>query len=161
VLILARAGDERAAIAGLPWSVIVMVCGVTVLTSLLEKTGGMKAFTTLMAQVATTRSAAGLMALVSGLVSLYSSTVGVVLPAFLPSVPDLVAQLGGGDPAAIATSILVGGHLVDVSPLSTIGALCIASAPLASDRRLLFNQVLAWGLSMSVAGALGCYLVFR
>ena len=86
---------------------------------------------------------------------------GVVLPAFLPSVPDLVAQLGGGDPAAIATSILIGGHLVDVSPLSTIGALCIASAPLSSDRRLLFNQVLAWGLSMSVVGALGCYLVFR
>jgi Na+/H+ antiporter NhaD/arsenite permease-like protein len=161
VLILARAADERAAIAGLPWSVIVMVCGVTVLTALLEKTGGIKAFTTLMAQVATPRSAAGLMALVTGLVSVYSSTSGVVLPAFLPSVPDLVAQLGGGDPGAIAASILIGGHLVDVSPLSTIGALCIASAPITADRRLLFNQVLAWGLSMSVLGALGCYVVFR
>jgi hypothetical protein len=78
----------------------------------------------------------------------------------MPSVPDLVAQLGGGDPASIATSILIGGHLVDVSPLSTIGALCIASAPISSDRRTLFNQVLAWGLSMSVVGAIGCYLVF-
>jgi di/tricarboxylate transporter len=160
VLILGRAADERSAVAGLPWSVIVMVCGVTVLTALLEKTGGIKAFTTLMAQVATPRSVAGLMALVTGLVSVYSSTSGVVLPAFLPSVPDLVAQLGGGDPGAIATSILIGGHLVDVSPLSTIGALCIASAPLSSDRRLLFNQVLVWGLSMSVVGAIGCYLVF-
>lgn len=160
VLILVKAADERPAIGGLPWSVIVMVCGVTVLTSLLERTGGIKAFTAVMAHVATPRSAAGLMALVTGLVSVYSSTSGVVLPAFLPSVPDLVAQLGGGDPASIATSILIGGHLVDVSPLSTIGALCIASAPLSSDRRLLFNQVLAWGLLMSVVGALGCYLVF-
>jgi hypothetical protein len=101
------------------------------------------------------------MAFVTGLVSVYSSTSGVVLPAFLPSVPELVAQLGGGDPGAIATSILVGGHLVDVSPLSTIGALCIASAPIAADRRLLFNQVLAWGLSMSLIGALGCYAVFH
>jgi di/tricarboxylate transporter len=160
VLILVKAADERPAIAALPWSVIVMVCGVTVLTALLEKTGGIKAFTTLMAQVATPRSVAGLMALVTGLVSVYSSTSGVVLPAFLPSVPDLVAQLGGGDPGAIATSILIGGHLVDVSPLSTIGALCIASAPITADRRLLFNQVLVWGLSMSVVGAIGCYLVF-
>jgi hypothetical protein len=55
---------------------------------------------------------------------------------------------------------LIGGHLVDVSPLSTIGALCIASAPLTGDRRLLFNQVLAWGLSMSVVGAVGCFLAF-
>jgi hypothetical protein len=50
--------------------------------------------------------------------------------------------------------------LVDVSPLSTIGALCIASAPATADRGRLFNQVLAWGLSMSVAGAVGCYLAF-
>jgi hypothetical protein len=33
----------------------------------------------------------------------------------------------------------IGGHLVDVSPLSTIGALCIASAG-AADPRKLFNQ---------------------
>jgi Na+/H+ antiporter NhaD/arsenite permease-like protein len=160
VLILVTSADERSAIAGLPWSVTVMVCGVTVLTALLEKTGGIKAFTAVMAQVATPRSIAGLMALVSGLVSLYSSTVGVVLPALLPSVPDLVARLGGGNPSAIAASILIGGHLVDVSPLSTIGALCIASVPVSSDRRLLFNQVLVWGLAMSVLGALGCYIVF-
>ena len=97
----------------------------------------------------------------TGLVSVYSSTSGVVLPAFLPSVPGLVAKLGGGDPLAIASSILIGGHLVDVSPLSTIGALCVASAPRrGDDRRLLFNRVLAWGLSMSVVGALGCYLAF-
>ncbi len=161
VLILLKAADERPAIPALPWSVIMMVCGVTVLIALLEETGGIKAFTTLMAQVATPHTAAGLMALATGLVSVYSSTSGVVLPAFLPSVPELVTQLGGGDPQAIATSILIGGHLVDVSPLSTIGALCIASAPLAADRRLLFNQVLAWGLSMSVAGALGCYVAFH
>ena len=59
---------------------------------------------------------------------------------------------------AIASSILIGGHLVDVSPLSTIGALCVASASVTVDHRLLFNQVLAWGLSMSVAGAFGCYV---
>ena len=160
VLTLAKVTDERPAIPALPWSVIMMVCGVTVLTSLLEKTGGIDLFTTLLAHFATRRTITGLIALVTGLVSVYSSTSGVVLPAFLPSVPGLVAKLGGGDPLAIASSILIGGHLVDVSPLSTVGALCIAAAPIAADRRLLFNQVLAWGLSMAVVGAVGCYLVY-
>ena len=54
----------------------------------------------------------------------------------------------------------IGGHLVDVSPLSTIGALCIAGAPAERRRRALFNKLLAWGLSMSVVGALLCYLLF-
>jgi di/tricarboxylate transporter len=159
-LSLAKVADEKPAIQSLPWGVIVMVCGVTVLTSLLEKTGGIDLFTTILARFATQRTVTGLIALVTGLMSVYSSTSGVVLPALLPSVPGLVAKLGGGDPLAIASSILIGGHLVDVSPLSTIGALCIASAPASADRRLLFNQVLAWGLSMSVIGALGCYLAF-
>ncbi|MFI5454357.1 MAG: SLC13 family permease [Isosphaerales bacterium] len=160
VLTLAKVTNEKRVILEIPWNVIVMVCGVTVLTALLEKTGGIDLFTTILTRFATYRSITGLIALTTGLVSVYSSTSGVVLPAFLPSVPGLVAKLGGGDPLAIASSILIGGHLVDVSPLSTIGALCIASAPVTADRRLLFNQVLAWGLSMSVVGAVGCYLAF-
>jgi di/tricarboxylate transporter len=160
VLTLARATDEKPSVQAMPWGVIIMVSGVTVLTSLLQNTGGIDLFTTLLARLATHRTVNGMIAFVTGLVSVYSSTSGVVLPAFLPSVPGLVAKLGGGDPVTIASSILIGGHLVDVSPLSTIGALCIAATPPGADRRLLFNRVLAWGLSMSVAGALGCHLAF-
>jgi len=60
----------------------------------------------------------------------------------------------------IAASMNVGGHLVDVSPLSTIGALCIASVPSGDMSRKLFNQLLAWGMSMTVAGAVICWVLF-
>ena len=72
---------------------------------------------------------------------------------------DRLAARLGADPFAIAASMYVGGHLVDLSPLSTIGALCIASAP-TDDSRNLFNKLLAWGLSMAVVGAGVCYLLF-
>ena len=84
----------------------------------------------------------------------------MVLPALLPAVPKLISQLGGGDPFAIACSVVVAGHLVDSSPLSTIGALCIASSPVVENRQVLFNQMLIWGLSMAVVGAIACYLLF-
>jgi hypothetical protein len=71
-----------------------------------------------------------------------------------------VDELGGGEPLAIASSMIVGGHLVDSSPLSTIGAVCIASAPLGEDRRVLFLKVLFWGLSMAVVGAVYCWVFF-
>ena len=51
----------------------------------------------------------------------------------------------------------IGGHLVDLSPLSTLGALCLAALPPATDARKVFNQLLAWGLSMTVVGG-GCVL---
>jgi len=160
VLTVLRTSDEVAAIRAMPWSVILMVCGVTVLTSLLEKTGGMELFSTLLARLATERTINGVIGFVTGLVSIYSSTSGVVLPAFLPAVPQLVEKLGGGEPLAISWSMIIGGHLVDGSPLSTIGAICVASAPVSVDRRVLFNKALYWGLSMSIAGALICQIFF-
>jgi hypothetical protein len=82
------------------------------------------------------------------------------LPAFLPTIPKLIKDLGGGDPIAIASSINVGAHLVDVSPLSTLGALCIANAAANEDRKALFNKLMIWGLSMSVIGAIVCWVFF-
>jgi Na+/H+ antiporter NhaD/arsenite permease-like protein len=160
ILILLRTSDEAAAIRAMPWGVILMVCGVTVLTSLLEKTGGMELFSALLAKLATQNTINGVIGFVTGLVSIYSSTSGVVLPAFLPTVPGLVEKLGGGEPLAISWSMIVAGHLVDGSPLSTIGAICVASAPAFEDRRALFNKALYWGLSMAVAGALICQIFF-
>jgi di/tricarboxylate transporter len=160
LLSLVRAADEHEAIKSMPWSTIMMVCGVTILIGLLEKTGGMDLFTDLLSSVATQATIIPLIAAAIGLVSAYSSTSGVVLPAFLPTVPGLVENLGGGSPLAIASTMNIAGHLVDVSPLSTIGALCIAGVPAGELSRRLFNQLLAWGMSMTVVGAALCWLLF-
>ena len=152
--------DHKEAIKKVPWAVIVMVCGVTVLISILEKTQGLDLFTALLAKLATADTITGVIAFVTGLVSVYSSTSGVVLPAFLPTIPGLVERLGGGDPVAIASAMNVGGHIVDVSPLSTIGALCIAAVPATHDPKDLFNKLMIWGLSMTVVGGVASYVLF-
>ncbi len=161
-LSLVKAGDEKEAIKRMPWGVVLMVCGVTVLIGVLEKTQGMSLFTDILASVSTPSTVTAVVAFATGIVSVYSSTSGVVLPAFLPTIPGLVERLGGGDPMGIASAMVVGGHLVDLSPLSTIGALCIAALPGNSveDSRRLFNQLLAWGMSMTVVGTIACWLLF-
>ena len=128
-----------------PWSVVVMVCGVSMLIGVLEKTGGMDLFTTLLATMTTPGTVNGAIAFVTGLISTYSSTSGVVYPAFLPAVPGIVQKLGGGDPLQVAMSINVGAAVVDVSPLSTIGALCIAAIPPGEDARALFRKTAGVG----------------
>jgi di/tricarboxylate transporter len=158
VLVLVKAGDDVDGLRRMPWSVIMMVSGVTVLVSVVEAAEGVDLLSSFVARLSTQDSVTAVVAFLSGVVSVYSSTSGVVLPALLPMVPSLADQLGA-NALAIATSMNVGSHLVDVSPLSTTGALCIASAPAAVYREL-FNKMLAWGLSMSVVGALVCYLLF-
>jgi di/tricarboxylate transporter len=154
VLVLLGAADETAAIKQIPWGVIIMVCGVSMLIAVLEKTGGMVLFSAMIGAIAGPSTINGTIAFVTGLISSWSSTSGVVLPAFLPTVPSLVANVGGGDPLAVAISINIGSALVDVSPLSTLGALCVATVSDPADARTLFRQLLVWGLSMAIVGAL-------
>jgi di/tricarboxylate transporter len=144
----------------MPWSVIVMMSGVTVLIALMEKTGGLDLFTEALARLATPGTITGVIAFVTGLISVYSSTSGVVLPAFLPTIPGLIERLGGGNPLSIAASMNIGAHLVDLSPLSTTGALCIAAIASGENIRSVFNKLLIWGLSMTVVGAVFCYVFF-
>jgi hypothetical protein len=58
----------------------------------------------------------------------------------------------------VALSINVGAALVDVSPLSTIGALCVAAVPDAEAARDLFRRLLLWGLAMTLVGTSLCLL---
>ena len=160
ILTVMRTAKESEVLARMPWGVMIMVCGMSVLVAMLERTGGLDLFSIWIARFSTPSSITAVVAFVSGIVSAYSSTSGVVLPAFLPMVPKLVQQMGGGDPFAIVSSINLGSHLVDVSPLSTLGAMCIAAAGPEVDRQILFRQLMLWGLSMSVVGAIASYLLF-
>lgn len=159
-LILLRTVDEAKAIQRMPWSVILMVTGVTVLIAMMQKTQGLALITSTIANLSTPATIQAVVAFGTGLVSVYSSTSGVVLPAFLPMAPELAEHMGGIDPLSIAWSMNVSASLVDLSSLSTVGALYIAGAAPGSDAKLLFNGLLAWGLSMSVVGALLCWILF-
>ena len=158
VLLASRAADESRTLRAVPWAAVLMVSGMSTLVALVEKTGGMDLFSGLLARLSTPGTVNGAMAFVTGVISTWSSTSGVVLPAFLPTVPGVLSRLGGGDPLALSLSINVGSSLVDVSPLSTLGALCVAAVEDPQTARALFRQLMAWGLSMSVVGALMCQL---
>jgi di/tricarboxylate transporter len=159
-LVLLRAVDEPKAIKTMPWGVILMVTGVTVLVTMMQETEGLALITSGIASLSTPATIAPIVAFGTGLVSVYSSTSGVVLPAFLPMVPDLASHLGNLDPLPIAWSMNVSASLVDLSSLSTVGALYLAAAAPGTDTRALFNGLLVWGLSMAVVGAGLCWLLF-
>ena len=160
VLMLTGSGDSKAAVKVVPWGVIMMVCGMTVLIEVMDKSGGLNAMVSMIAAISNPTTVNGTLGFVTGLISAYSSSSGVVMPMFLPMVPGLIKELGGGDAVSMISSINVGAHLVDTSPLSTLGALCIACAGDHEDKAVLFRKLLIWGLSMSVVGAILCYVFF-
>lgn len=163
LLLFCGAGDERAALSGMPWSVILMVCGMSVLVTLCEKTGGLDIFSRWIAACATPATLPAWLAGITGIVSVFSSTSGVVLPTFLPVVPEAIGHLGVEPTAermlAAATAVNIGSNIVDVSSVSTIGALCVAAVQDEPTRRRLYRQGLAWGAAMTLVGAAACLVM--
>lgn len=158
-LTLLNVPDGREAIKQIPWDIILMVCGVNMLIGVLGMLGGLGLFTALLAKISTPHTIIPIIAFMTGIISAFSSSSGVVLPAFIPLVPQLIEKIGGGNITAVVSSINVGAHLVDISPLSSLGALCVASA-MHEDKEKLFRHLLGFGLSMALAGAVICYILF-
>jgi di/tricarboxylate transporter len=159
-LMLLGAGDSEKAVKSQPWAVIIMVCGVSVLVDVMDQSGGLNALVKIIGAVSNPITVNAWLGLITGIISSYSSSSGVVMPMFLPMVPGLIKEVGGGNPVALISSINIGAHLVDTSPLSTLGALCIACAGEHEDKAVLFRKLLIWGLSMSVVGAVVCWIFF-
>jgi di/tricarboxylate transporter len=160
VLMLTGSGDSKAAVKVMPWGVIMMVCGVSVLIDVMDQAGGLNAMVKMIGSVSGPTTVNFWLGLIPGIISAYSSSSGVVMPMFLPMVPGLIKEVGGGNPIAMISTINIGSHIVDTSPLSTLGALCIASAGEHEDKAKLFRNLLIWGLAMSVVGAIVCYVFF-
>jgi Na+/H+ antiporter NhaD/arsenite permease-like protein len=160
-LFLSRSADERESIRAAPWNVILLVVGVSTFIALCERVGAVDLLSRSMKHVAGPQTVVGWSAFFTGLISIFSSTSGVVLPTFLPAVGDIVREVGGGEPAAVAQGIVIGSNAVDVSPLSTIGALCIAAAAKHFDARPLFNKMLVWGFAMAPLAAIVCQFLLR
>lgn len=158
VLFLCRLASPKEAVLLMPWKIIALVVSISTAVSFLERAGGLAWFQTLIARASTPSTVHPILAGLTALISAYSSTSGVVLPAFIPLASGLAARLPGADPLGLSITITIGSSLVDVSPLSTLGALCIAAAPSAGAGRL-YRQLMLWGFAMAPVSALICYLL--
>ena len=130
----------------------------------MDKAGGLNAMIQMIAVTSNGPTINGVVGFIAGLISAYSSSSGVVMPMFLNMVPGLLQAVGTFDAdhaVRLAYSINIGAHLVDTSPLSTLGALCIANAAVDDKAKgILFRNLLFWGLGMSVVGGFVCYVFF-
>ena len=167
ILSLFNCADEQEAMKKQPWFTMFMLVGVMVLVEVAGSTGGLDYAVTAIASFSTTTTISTIFGFINGFVSIYSGSSAVVMPTFIPLIPGLVAKLGvvGADAVDMARNLIytscVSAHLVDASPLSLLGALCIAAAPEWEDRNKLFRKLLIWGMAMSVFAAVISFLFWR
>lgn len=155
VLLLMNAADEKKTIAAMPWGTLILVCGVGVLVNVVDKAGGIQYLTDTLTAFMGTKTAAPILTIVAGLMSAVSSASGVVMPTLIPTVPGIIETMGGAIRGeTLISAIILGAHFVTNSPISTLGALAMASAHETEDTDKLFRGLLVLGFGGVLFGAL-------
>ena len=125
VLIVLGCGEEKKAIKGIPWNVILMVLGVGILMNVISLSGGIDIMVAGLEKIMGYRTAAMIMAITAGVMSFFSSGLGVVFPTLIPTASGLASGLGVGA-VELVSVIVIGGTVSGFTPISTTGALIMA-----------------------------------
>ncbi|WP_251010209.1 SLC13 family permease [Pseudomonas fluorescens] len=141
IALMLKLGDERKAIASLPWGTLIMICGVGMLISVAIKAGAIDALASWIGGNIPPVLVALVFGVVAALMSIFASTLGVVTPALFPMVPPLAAAMSI-DPMVLFISIVVGAQATSISPFSSGGSLILSSCADEQSRTRLFPQLL-------------------
>lgn len=145
VLIVLDSGVQKPAVESMPWSAILLVTGIVTYVGMLEEMGALKELQEGIAGLGNSSLAALITSYVVAIVSAFASTtgtLGVISPVVEPIAMDPVLN-----PIGVVTAIAISSSVVDVSPMSTSGALLMASAQ-PKDERMFFRALLLWAIAM-------------
>ncbi|MFD1383581.1 SLC13 family permease [Rhodanobacter aciditrophus] len=153
IALLMKLGDERKAIASVPWPTLIMICGVGMLISVAIKAGTIDALASWMGSSIPSVLVPVVIGVVAAFMSLFASTLGVVTPALFPIVPSLAQNLAL-DPMMLFICIVVGAQATAISPFSSGGSLILGACPNEETRAKLFPQLLFRAAPLGFAAAL-------
>ena len=153
---------QNEAIKSVPWGTFLMIAGINMLITVTDHVGGIQMMSDALASIMTARTAAPIMAVIGGLMSLVSSAVGVVMPTLIPTTAEIAASVGGVSVSSLISAIITGSHLSAYSPMSGMGGLIMANANEDTDKSKFFTQLIVISLiSMLFAAVLGFVGLYR
>lgn len=138
-LLILGCGNEKKAIAAIPWNVILMVLGVGILMNVISISGGIDIMVAALEAVMSERTASMIMAVAAGIMSFFSSGLGVVFPTLIPTAGGLAGGLGVSAVELVAV-IVIGGTVSGFTPISTTGALIMAGVSQQENAEEHFPQ---------------------
>ncbi|WP_228747504.1 SLC13 family permease [Pseudomonas sp. MM211] len=141
IALLLKLGDERKAMASVPWSTLIMICGVGMLISVAIKAGTIDILASWIGSTIPPVLVPVAFGIIAAIMSIFASTLGVVTPALFPIVLPIASAMGI-EPMVIFIAIVVGAQATSISPFASGGSLILGSCTSEQSRSTLFPQLL-------------------
>ena len=147
LLSLVSGEANKAAVAQIAWPTVLLITGIVTYVGLMQRIGTIDWLGHQVAGIGVPLLAALVICFIGAAVSAFASTTGI-LAALIPlAVPFLLSGQVGA--VGLIIALALSSSIVDSSPFSTSGALCVANS-LEEQRDLVYRRLLQWGMSMIV-----------
>lgn len=127
VAILLKLVPVKKVFAPIPLSTIIMICGVGTLVQVAIKAGAIDALGGAISENISAALIPIAFAVIAGIMSFFSSTMGVVMPTLFPLICSLSQTIPGLSAPMVIGCALCGATGTGFSPFSTQGALCMSN----------------------------------
>ena len=155
-----KLGDEKAVIALIPWNTLIMICGVGMLISLGVEIGVIYELTEWLSSNVPIWMIPILVFVISAIMSIFASTLGVVAPTLFPMVLPL-AVASGISPLLLFICIVVGAQSSSLSPFSSGGSLMLGASQVVIEKNKLFNALLFKAVPLDIGVGIIAILIIQ
>lgn len=124
--IIFKVGDEKKAIAAIPWKTIIMVCGISMLISVASEAGATAFLSDYLGNSFSASALPYVMAIVAAIMSIFSSTMGVVIPTIYPII-FAICSASGANPGILFSAVAISAAYSGSSPFSLFGGLVMSA----------------------------------
>ena len=155
-----KLGDEKAVIALIPWNTLIMICGVGMLIRLGVEVGVVYELTEWLSSNVPIWMIPILVFVISAIMSIFASTLGVVAPTLFPMVLPL-SVASGISPLLLFTCIVVGAQSSSLSPFSSGGSLMLGASQVVIEKDKLFNALLFKAVPLDICVGIVAILIIQ
>ena len=148
---------QDGALRQVDWSTILLISGIVIYVSLLDKLGTIDAVSAMIATVGSAALAVLLLCYLAGVVSAFASStalLGVIIPLAIPVLAGSALS-----PIAVVSAIAIANTIVDTSPFSTNGALIVANMP-EDERPAMLRKLMVYAVIIVGIGPLAAWAAF-
>jgi di/tricarboxylate transporter len=160
ISLLLKLGDEKTVIALIPWNTLIMICGVGMLIGLGVEVGVIYQLTDWLSTNVPIWMIPLLVFVISAIMSIFASTLGVVAPALFPMVPPL-AVASGLSPLLLFVCIVLGAQSSSLSPFSSGGSLMLGASQDVIDKDQLFLSLLFKAVPIGIVTGIVAILLIQ
>lgn len=159
VCLILKVADQRTVITRhIPWGIILLVGGFTILLTIMTSSGCADMIAHVITQNVSAGAVSPLLGVLAGVTSLFSDSIGVVLPLYIPICAGTLAT--GVSATSVFSAAIIGGLSTGCAPFSTGGAMVMSFSPDSMKKKMFWVMLLAAAVNLVVGTLLSAVGLF-